>query len=287
MTTNRFNIFEETKSSYFSLLLPSERKMGSVHSVFKTSFNVAVNNQLFNFSQVGMSLSAHGCLLNKEKMDCLLDSCKPGDIVRVNNGIFSFYTSKEILKVDSSKMQEIDLSIPKVVFSALALSRSNTYSVLESLSFEDKVGLKNEGQASVAFNVLKSVHKCTDEEIERSIDYLIGRGKGLTPSGDDILVGFTLIRKAFLDCDDFEKKLEQRLESHHTTNISHAYFNALFSGFISSHLISLIKSVENYEQKEVKELIDHIGKYGHTSGYDTLFGFYLGLHSLVNEREDI
>lgn len=285
MKANSFNTVKETKSHFLSLSLPVERRMGKVHSVFSTSFNVTVDNQLINFSRAEMSLSAHGCLLKKEIINHLLDRCKAGDLVRVDKGVFTFYTSREVLKIDISSMDEIDLSIPKLLIPIRSISETSSYTVLKSLAYKDKLGLDLNEEMNRSFDVLKKVYSSSDDEIASVIDYLIGRGKGLTPSGDDILVGFTMIRKAFLGTDKFEDLFKSRLNNHFTTDISHAYFNALFSGFISSHFITLIESMEKYN-KEVIELTEQIGKYGHTSGYDTLFGFYLGLESLINEGEE-
>ena len=287
MKANRFNTLKETKSRFLSLSLPVEKTMGKVHSVFTTSFNVEVNAQLINFSRIGMSLSAHGCLLKKESMDQLLNVCRPGDLVRVDKGIFTFYTSQEIIRVDCSKMEEIDLSIPNLEVSIRGITQTPSYSVLRSLPYKEEMGLEDEGLTHEAFDVLRNVNESEKEDIERTIDHLIGRGKGLTPSGDDILVGFTMIRKAFLAAEAFESLLSQRLEKRHTTDISLAYFKALFSGFVSSQFVTLIESLEKEDFQEVEEHIKRIGKYGHTSGYDTLFGFYLGLQSLIDEREEL
>lgn len=287
MKADKYNIVKETKSRFLSLSLPVERRMGKVHSVFSTSLNVTVDNHLFNFSSAEMSLSAHGCLLQKETMNRLLDRCKPGDLVRVDKGMFTFYTSCEVLKVDISSMKEIDLSIPNLRIPTRSISETSSYLVLKSLAYIDKLGLDLNEEMNQSIDVLKKVYSSSDYEIANVIDYLIGRGKGLTPSGDDILVGFTMIRKAFLDTDKFEDLFKSRLDNHFTTDISQAYFNALFSGFISSHFVTLIESMEKYNNKEVIVLTEQIGKYGHTSGYDTMFGFYLGLESLINEGEEL
>lgn len=286
MKANSFNTVKETKSRFLSLSLPVKKTMGKVHSVFTTSFNVEVNGQLINFSRADMSLSAHGCLLKKETMDQLLKVCRPGDLVRVDKGLFTFYTSQDIVRVNVSEMREIDLSIPKLELSIQSIRQAHAYSVLKSLPYKEEMGLENEGRTRLAYDVLRNVDNAAEEERKRAIDYLIGRGKGLTPSGDDILVGFTMIRKAFMTAGPFEESLKQRLESHRTTDISLAYFNALFAGFVSSQFVTLIESLESDDLKEVSHLIKRIGKYGHTSGYDTLFGVYLGLESLIYKREE-
>lgn len=48
-----------------------------------------------------------------------------------------------------------------------------------------------------------------------------------------------------------------------------------------SGLLSLIDSDSN---EVIKNLISLITRYGHTSGYDTLYGCYLGLKSLKSDN---
>lgn len=277
---------KETKSRFLSLSLPAERKMGKIHSVFVTSFNVMVEGRLFNFSQQGMSLSAHGCIVDRDTMGQLLEACRPGDLVKVNKGMFSFYTPKEVFKVDTTGMAEMDLSIPEMKISPTSLSQSYLYAALQSIPFQEKIGLEWEDNVMQAVRTLKKLSGRSKEERKRMFDFLIGRGKGLTPSGDDILVGFTMIRKSVIGTDGFEEELQDNLESHNTTDISKAYYEAMFSGYVSSLFVSLIRSLESGKQANVSQLIEHIGYYGHTSGYDTLFGVYLGLQSLIHEMEE-
>lgn len=279
-------VLKETKSRFLSLSLPTNRQMGKVHSVFQTSFNVLVNDTLFNFSQQGMSLSAHGCILDRKTMNELLEVCKPGNLVKVDKGVFSFYTSNGVLRVDVSQMNEIDLSIPMVNMPRFAISHSALYTALKAVSFDEEIGLKREGKTEEAFATLRKVFQHPQEEHIKAIKYLIGRGKGLTPSGDDMLVGFTMIRKAFIGVDAFEKTLEESVATRSTTDISRAYYKSFFAGYVSSLFISLIESTESKEQADVFKLIERIGRYGHTSGYDTLFGVYMGLQSLINETEE-
>lgn len=122
--------------------------------------------------------------------------------------------------------------------------------------------------------------------IKSSVHHLIGRGKGLTPSGDDLLIGYTMIRKAFIGRDYFEEILRQGVETQSTTDISEAFYGGVLNGYVSSLFISLILAVQQKTYEEAKTLIDRIVHYGHTSGYDTLFGFYLGLQSLINDAKD-
>ncbi|HAJ69927.1 MAG: DUF2877 domain-containing protein [Alkalibacterium sp.] len=283
----RFNmIVKETKSSFLSLSLPDKRQIGKVHSVFATSLNIMVNNQLINFSQEGMSLSAHGCILGKKKMGTLLELCRPKDIVKVENDKITFYTKQGVESVDLSDFTEMDLSLTKINIADQSIAGTSVFQSLKAVSFEEEIGIACDGKAKAVFDILNNIATSSEEEKNKAVTFLIGRGKGLTPSGDDILSGFIMIRKSFLEKDNFQEYVKEKLKVQKTTDISEAYYNALFSGYVSSLFLTFLSAFETNETLNTNQLIKLIGKYGHTSGYDTLLGMYLGLQSLINEMEE-
>lgn len=279
-TSNR----AEAKSQFIDALLPLERQIGKVHSVFNTSFNIMINDQLINFSRVGMPLNPHGCLLQQEKMNELLEKIRPGNIVRVKEEKFTFYTTEKIMSVDLSNMQAINLSIPKIEIPIEQISKTNLYKVLEAVPFTKRIGLENTKDTAAAFEILETINKQTKEKQKQAFTYLIGRGNGLTPSGDDILIGFVMLRKAFSQSAIFEEMLKEAEEQRNTTDISKAYYQSVFNGYISSIFSSFLENIYETDSKnknETEVLIRQIGKYGHTSGYDTMFGIFLGLKSFL------
>lgn len=279
-------IVKETKSSFLSLSLPDKRQIGKVHSVFATSLNIMVNNQLINFSQEGMSLSAHGCILGKKKMGTLLELCRPKDIVKVENDKITFYTKQGVESVDLSDFTEMDLSLTKINIADQSIAGTSVFQSLKAVSFEEEIGIACDGKAKAVFDILNNIATSSEEEKNKAVTFLIGRGKGLTPSGDDILSGFIMIRKSFLEKDNFQEYVKEKLKVQKTTDISEAYYNALFSGYVSSLFLTFLSAFETNETLNTNQLIKLIGKYGHTSGYDTLLGMYLGLQSLINEMEE-
>lgn len=283
MKKNLYVPSEETKSQYLARFLSDKRKMGKVHSVFKTSFNIMVDGDLINFSSQGMTLSAYGCILNQETMKQLVSAAKPGDLVRVQGEHITFYTIQEVLEVDLSEIGTTDLSIPDLQLSQKEITQTGMYAGLDSFTFAEKIGLKNEKQTQATFQTLQTLPQQDEKSVEEAVVYLIGRGQGLTPSGDDMLLGYTMVRKAFNRQDSFDQIVEKALKDKSTTDISAAHYQALLAGYVSSLFISLILNVETATKEEVNALIKNIGRYGHTSGYDTLFGFYLGLQSLASE----
>ena len=274
----------EVKSPFFFRNFTSNRKMGRIHSIFKTSFNIVLDDKILNFSTKGMPVSPHGCILDKDKIDQILESGKTGDIVRVENNVVTFYTRKIIFKVDFSEIEEIDLTVPVILLPLEEIGQTVLFKQLEKIAFENHIGLKQDKTAQKCLEILRNVHDRTSEEIRQTIKYLIGRGAGLTPSGDDVLLGFTMIRRAFDAEDYFEKLLKERTLESNTTAISMAYYESLFAGYINSLFVGLISSIEKENINTIQSIIELVARYGHTSGYDTLFGVFLGLQSLLNEK---
>lgn len=254
---------------------------GKVHSIFKHSFNIIVQNQLFNFSSIGMPLSAYGCLLDKSIIDHLITICKMDDLIRIDKNMIIFYTRNEIIKIDFNMLSLVDLTIPVLPLLPEKILSSVSYTTLSSLGLEAKIGLGYSKEINEIFNFLKCPTQNRQGELKRIVHFLMGRGKGLTPSGDDILMGYITAEKAFKGSSEMEAVVQKRLSEQVTTMVSVAYFKALYSNSISSLFVQFILSFYSSEEEYVNELIKKISNYGHTSGMDTLFGFYLGLRSFL------
>lgn len=274
---------KESKSPFFLRSFTGKRKMGRMHSAFRSSFNVMFDHQLLNFSTVGMSVAPHGCVLDKDKIDRVLKNGKTNDLVKMENGIFTFYTRGDIVELDLSHLKEIDLSIPSLTMSKHDIKQTPLYSILEHLAFNQYMGLNKTEHVLESTERLKQIKSHNPQEILQAIEYLIGRGNGLTPSGDDMLLGFSMVRLAFNPHDIVIDYLKEGLSKRSTTAISQAYYDSLFVGYVNSIFLALLQAVESKNELEIHQLVQLITRYGHTSGYDTLFGFYLGMQSLIDE----
>ena len=118
----------------------------------------------------------------------------------------------------------------------------------------------------------------------RIISFFSGRGKGLTPSGDDILIGFTLALMTFYKYDNWISALEEGITKNPTTMISAAYLRALLEGYTSEDFIQLVKLIDEEHIDVIEETIKKVQSFGHTSGNDTLFGFSIGLRFLTSQQ---
>lgn len=109
-----------------------------------------------------------------------------------------------------------------------------------------------------------------------AISYFIGRGKGLTPSGDDLLVG-ALAADQLLGMlpSDTEGRIRKRLSQtpKPTTTVSEHYLACALEGLYNEPIHRLLHVLrQESEEKAIEECIKHIMAIGHTSGMDMLTG---------------
>jgi hypothetical protein len=117
-----------------------------------------------------------------------------------------------------------------------------------------------------------------------SVRSLIGLGAGLTPSGDDLLVGYLAgLWCAVLDNSDLAQfvanlgKAVVRL-SRRTTDISRAYLYHAARGQVSSRLADLAEAICRGENSErLLTIAESAMRVGHTSGMDAVTGMLIGL----------
>jgi hypothetical protein len=117
-----------------------------------------------------------------------------------------------------------------------------------------------------------------------AINSLIGLGPGLTPSGDDLLVGYM----AGLWCTVRERSERAQLISslgetinrlsHKTNDISRTYLYHAVRGQVSSRLANLAEASGNgADSGQLLEIAEAAMKIGHTSGMETVTGLLIGL----------
>jgi len=115
---------------------------------------------------------------------------------------------------------------------------------------------------------------------------LIGLGSGLTPSGDDLLVGYlTGLWCSVLDKSErgqFVTNLGKAIIdlSPQTNDISRTYLYHATQGQVSSRLSELAEAICRRENSErLLALLNSAMQVGHTSGMDTVTGLLMGLIS--------
>ncbi|MBI37643.1 MAG: hypothetical protein CL568_08690 [Alphaproteobacteria bacterium] len=122
---------------------------------------------------------------------------------------------------------------------------------------------------------------------------LLGLGPGLTPSGDDFLLGFIVGSRAaarkkehrvFLN--DFGHYLKN--QNNNSVDISLDQLNSVISGPCSYPITDLCKSILNCDSKDkVNHEFNRCLKIGHSSGMDSAFGLLCGMVAWKKELADL
>lgn len=285
MTRNELTNTREAKSNLLPLLL-KKRSVGEVHSKFNSGLNILMDDALIYVGRVGTPLAAFGLTIEEEKLSQLLSSVRTGDLVVNKGDKLIFYSGYGTINLYYQELEEIDLRLPEIKCSVEEIPYSLLYQYLEKIEFEKFIGIELDEKTGKYVELLAYADKEERNVNSMIISFFAGRGKGLTPSGDDMLIGFTLALMLFGQFNTWKNQLAMEVTGDKTTLISVAYLSALLAGYASEYFIRLVKLMDDTEMGAIENTIHEVRSFGHTSGNDTLFGFFLGLKFLINQGKD-
>lgn len=111
------------------------------------------------------------------------------------------------------------------------------------------------------------------------VHYLVGRGGGGTPSGDDILVAYLSLLYATKQPQAVA--LSQALSGDLATpDVSKAYLVAATNGSVNSLVYQLFLSLRTLDESLIERNVDQLMAIGHSSGKDLAYGLLLGVEAL-------
>lgn len=255
-------------------------QIGRVHSIFAHSLNIQVGLRLINISCFDNYLSCFGINISEKNLKSVIQSVTENNIVKFLDNNIVFYTQDGIKRIDVKNFNIVELKIkPLNYFPEKGLKK--TLEVLNNCKVDQRIGIPN--------NTL--LKKFSDEMItfknfnaEQIVTWLLGRGKGLTPSGDDILCGYIfvllLVDKANTYLSSLVKQIRNNLKL--TTDVSKAYLICATQGYVNSKVYQLYKSFKNHNFKDIDSELNSILEIGHTSGRDLSYGIKLGILASLN-----
>jgi hypothetical protein len=280
--------------------VPNEIFNASVHSVFQSALNLRVNGEdrLLTLIASGEGDLPQGIRLDAPA-DFSFEKIAIGEPAMCRDGILHFENISLTVQLSGARRWKCDLpalkfDITNPVVSAAwrlvweALNKRQRFKESEVVA-EDLFRFESEGKnisrrAGEAMRQLiydTQRYELTDDS---SITSLIGLGPGLTPSGDDLLVGYmaglwsTIRDKS--ERAQFIASLGKTIThlSGHTNEISRTYLYHAVRGQVSSRLANLAEAISRGEDhKHLLERAEAAMKIGHTSGMETVTGLLVGL----------
>ena len=268
---------------------------GRLHSSFETSINIKFGDRLVNISSNHTVMPPFGIQVSNKTIKEIIDFIDENEIIEFvkKENLLLFKKEKLQLKLFGNKYT------PKI--SPIKIDRNNVQKNLKKIinyilenDHKNGFGIENEELINIIFEKEKAFTELTkrfysikedikfhnmETEIYR---YFLGRGEGLTPSGDDFIIG--IVAAMAFSNDKTLEILNTRIlrdTKKFTTDISCEYlYHSSFSNFslnIKEFCESLFNSNSNIDTEENKlynsytKLITN----GHTSGMDTLLGIML------------
>lgn len=242
-------------------------RTGVVHSVFANSFNVRFGAELMNLGPVSRPLSAIGVGLSDP---CVLTSeLHEGDRVVIRERLMRFYPMHSLpVSVDLSAVEMVDVRLPDLADHSCLASLEQE---LREWNLESRIGLTIDATGREHLTRARA-----GLPLSTWGDWFVGRGLGLTPAGDDILLGYEFARRCMGSVLDVS--VAELLEGR-TTDISTAGARALRKGYVNEPMARVLNAAMNGDPRAMKPAIAQVMSVGHTSGCDHLFGMALGIQS--------
>lgn len=248
-----------------------------VHSVFESAVNLATADRLVTCTSVSVS-APHGLemsrsdlaqfrILARQRPAERLHWCGEGRELKSEFGTVAIAAS--------SRLEVFDASLSVLGVSSLAAGVALLRELLDRIGLSTGFG-DQWRTLSESDSVAQAVESLLSCRVDDAVQYWIGRGPGLTPSGDDLLLGmiaalwcagsFTGSGAAALR-DEVEPIARQR-----TTRVSVEYLHHAVAGRVIGSLRNLLVALDAADATGIAEAVDRLRRFGHTSGADCLLG---------------
>ncbi|MBO0447322.1 DUF2877 domain-containing protein [Enterococcus ureilyticus] len=254
----------------------AEQEKWQVHSKYKNSFNIQDERkkQLVVITTTDYPFMPNGIYIEKTDFLALLAAIDIGEGISWRQNTLQFSRNHLFLmhaKRYSSVMQKsADMRIE---------SQEKLFSCVDKL--EEKTGSQNTLVAFIAAKepfsqAVKQLCLKADSQQKLGLEFLLGRGMGLTPSGDDMIVGHLAARFLLEQENDSLNNLlltELLSEQSLTTDISKHYLLCALSARFSEPVLHLVGSLTiDSSEEQIEKNVRAILSVGHTSGVDLLAG---------------
>lgn len=263
----------------------------AVHSCFESGFNIKVNEFLCFVGNRQNTKLPYGILLKEQPIPSLLEL--------VDGRNISFVWNKEKRQLETEEIY-IELREEKYFSNFLEqrphrLSKSYLGLLENNIDLNLKTGLGISLSQLIREDNVKIDRLCSNfqskekDSIRSALLKWIGYGLGLTPAGDDFLVGILFADKIcpILGKEFLEEFRELIMEEKYTTDISTHYYISAFQNCYNDALLDMYQALITIDEKLLRKSIDKVLQFGHTSGSDMIAGILVGLiYGLESYKSD-
>lgn len=285
-------------------------KIGIVHSVFEKVINISIGDHLISIvgKMVGNG-SLNIVVNNPDDLDFRMrvkrgDTVTLGETINIEKDLISISTKDAKVWRPRINFQE-RLQAPRIILENITILRDSTLlsgkigglgALIESLQLNDlKFSIKTKLDPIAQFaaphisSLLQKIKMNQVEEINRYSNKIVGLGPGLTPSGDDMLIGLMISMiyiseniNININVDQINKNIISGIADR-TTDISVEFLREAAIGRVNEPLSSLMENLLTSGQGKIVKSIKKVFSLGSTSGVDTIFGVIIGSSLMMGE----
>lgn len=231
-----------------------------VHSRFNKGFNVVdKDDNLIFIGTTENGMFPFGVVVDAYTRDRLLQSIQVGQTLKAHPRALAF---------DRNLQLNINVNVFKASQNFEAIHLNQLKESIQAFDFcEYADGDFNPAKMQSIYDALSNPHGDAKTELR----YLIGRGQGLTPSGDDMLVGMLFVHfiRPFIQPQHLTE-IEQLVDEPLTTLVSQTFLKYAVKRIFSSKLTDLMEDAS-------KSTLEKLLQVGSSSGKDTLYGMSIAL----------
>ena len=252
-------------------------KNGTVYSVSANMLNIKIGNRLVNITNFSEYLASFGISLPKESFKQAISFVQPGNLVKIKADQLVIYSRERVETLLLQKIETVSLKLSDFELTPAQVARLKDILVTKDL--QTVIGLTNEPRAETVFEQLRCQSILSVEQWQEILSYLIGRGPGSTPSGDDLLIAYYAMLVVQKDVRAIHLKQALRtFDLTKTTLLSQNYLQAVIEGQVNSFIYQVFADLANEVSDEtLSRDIERLLYIGHSSGKDMTYGLYLGL----------
>lgn len=271
-------------------LVPSGDFAGTVHSVFSSAFNIAVDGTLVTVHDSRLPHTPTSIRVLSASSAPWSGRVAVGLAARVRNGC---------LRVGSTSLDVSGLPVwtPRGPCPRTSLESSTLRELEQIYQNREPADVQWPGELHSAVERLRvalNSQKRDSAELTDAVSALIGFGPGLTPSGDDVLVGVlaALVRGGAQPSQPYRaaRTIADAIEAgkFRTNDISRHYLQLAADGNFGEALTNLIDAVaDNTTGLELRARAQTVLSVGASSGSDALGGALIGLASQVEGHNHV
>lgn len=264
----------------------------SFHSSFRNSFNLKVKGIIVNISTNRATLPPYGIVVSEKGFVYLKEEIDLEDVdMKINRSMICInniriiignknenYSSDIIINNSVISMEIIEELKDKMILSGKENGFNlNNETLLNCIIYKgEDLDRKKQDNIEVFMQKLNELGLFFRDKDFKDIEilkYFLGRGRGLTPSGDDFLVGSIAMFYSYYIYHEMIYIIKNFIIENkriYTTDISEQFLILATDGKFSRSIITLIEELKG--KKKSSDTINNVIKYGETSGTDIMLG---------------